>query len=83
MQRVTRDSSTDRGRDPPSLGVSLAFLAGTLGVVGLGYAVVAAPVLVGAFAAGLVTALVVTTVVLSQDGSETTEAPSDPGPSRR
>ena len=83
MQRVTGDSSTDRRRGPPSLGVSFAFLAATLGAVGLGYAVAAAPLLAAAFAAGVVTAGAVAVANSLREADSVSQTAADPEPFRR
>jgi hypothetical protein len=80
---MTRNSSSDRRRGPPSLGVSLAFLAVTLGAVGLVYAVAAAPVLAAAFAAGVVTAGAVAVAISVRDVDPSSQTPVDPEPFRR
>ena len=83
MYQPTPGSSVDRRRGPPSLVASFGFMASAIGIVGVAYAVAAAPILVTAFVAGLATALVVTTAVRFQDRNETTETLSDPQPVRR
>jgi len=83
MYRPSRDSSAERRRGPPSLGVSFAFLAAALGVIGLGYAIAAAPVLVAAFAAGVVTAAVVSIAIWFREAEPFPRASAGPEPIRR
>ena len=82
MYQPPQSTTRDR-RSAPPVTASLAFLVLTVGAVGVVYAITTAPALVAAFATGAVTALVGTTVLLSQDASETTETLSDPQPLRR
>jgi hypothetical protein len=62
MNQATATRSEDRHREPPSVAVSLALGALTVGLVVLVSVIATAPAVVGAFGAGVATAVLVTAV---------------------